>query len=332
MQDAALGLGAQFNDSASLITIRPVAEGGTAPHNYLDVAISIVPAPVNDDFANAQSISGNGGAYKETNLHATKQPGEPNHAQNVGGPSVWYNYTPTNSGPMTFDTFGSSFNTLLGVYTGSFVSELQPIASNDDATSNVKLSRVTFDAVAGTLYHIAVDGFDGVSGNLALNFTPNIGVYSISTSSSPGNGGLTSGDGTFNGGSMVTLVATPSGNYAFVNWTENGVAVSNSASYTFTASATRTLVANFTPVLSHPLNLSTRAPVGVGDNVLIGGFIITGTEAKKIILRAIGPSLGTSLQGVPRIRHWNCTTRAALSSRVMTTGKTHSKTRSRRPD
>ena len=38
-------------------------------------------------------------------------------------------------------------------------------------------------------------------------------------------------------------------------------------------------------------NISTRLRVETGDNVLIGGFIITGTQAKKIIVRAIGPSL-----------------------------------------
>ncbi|HEY2799768.1 MAG TPA: choice-of-anchor tandem repeat GloVer-containing protein [Chthoniobacterales bacterium] len=40
------------------------------------------------------------------------------------------------------------------------------------------------------------------------------------------------------------------------------------------------------------LNISTRIDVQTGDNVLIGGFIITGTQPKKILLRAIGPSLG----------------------------------------
>jgi hypothetical protein len=38
-------------------------------------------------------------------------------------------------------------------------------------------------------------------------------------------------------------------------------------------------------------NISTRAVVGTGENVMIGGFIITGTQAKRIVLRAIGPSL-----------------------------------------
>jgi hypothetical protein len=41
-------------------------------------------------------------------------------------------------------------------------------------------------------------------------------------------------------------------------------------------------------------NISTRLQVGTGDSVGIGGFIITGTASKKVILRAIGPSLDAS--------------------------------------
>jgi hypothetical protein len=39
------------------------------------------------------------------------------------------------------------------------------------------------------------------------------------------------------------------------------------------------------------LNFSTRATVGTGENTLIEGFIITGSVPKKVIMRAIGPSL-----------------------------------------
>jgi len=42
------------------------------------------------------------------------------------------------------------------------------------------------------------------------------------------------------------------------------------------------------------LQISTRGRVGTGDNVMIGGFIIDGSTTKKVIIRAIGPSLGTS--------------------------------------
>jgi hypothetical protein len=39
------------------------------------------------------------------------------------------------------------------------------------------------------------------------------------------------------------------------------------------------------------MNISTRARVETGDNVLIGGFIVTGRGGKKVVVRAIGPSL-----------------------------------------
>ncbi|HEY3662134.1 MAG TPA: alpha/beta hydrolase [Chthoniobacterales bacterium] len=45
------------------------------------------------------------------------------------------------------------------------------------------------------------------------------------------------------------------------------------------------------------LNVSTRATVGVGDNVMVGGFIVSGTTDKRIVLRALAPSLAQD--GVP---------------------------------
>ena len=58
-------------------------------------------------------------------------------------------------------------------------------------------------------------------------------------------------------------------------------------------------------------NISTRGFVQTGENVMIGGFIVQGTGAKRVIIRAIGPEL-TSIWDSPMrwpIRHWNCTMR-----------------------
>ena len=96
-----------------------------------------------------------------------------------------------------------------------------------------------------------------VSGSASYTFTANASVtlvanfsqitYTISTSASPSAGGTTSGGGIYGSGSSVTVTATPNAGYNFVNWTENGNLVSSSANYTFTASANRTLLANFVP-------------------------------------------------------------------------------------
>ena len=52
-----------------------------------------------------------------------------------------------------------------------------------------------------------------------------------------------------------------------------------------------------TPGTGHLVNLSTRGLVRAGDEVLIGGFVINGTGPKTVLLRALGPTLGTV--GVP---------------------------------
>ena len=42
------------------------------------------------------------------------------------------------------------------------------------------------------------------------------------------------------------------------------------------------------------INISTRAQVGVGDNVMIGGFVIGGSTPHRVLIRAIGPSLASA--------------------------------------
>ena len=125
----------------------------------------------NDAFSSCTSITGKFGSRAGHNTTATKEPGEPNHAGDAGGGSIWYCWTaPTNS-PVTFDTVGSSFDTLLAVYTGSSVATLSVVASNDDIVSGQILqSSVTFTPVAGTTYHIAIDGWGNATGLSVLNW------------------------------------------------------------------------------------------------------------------------------------------------------------------
>ena len=53
------------------------------------------------------------------------------------------------------------------------------------------------------------------------------------------------------------------------------------------------------PPATNITNISTRAQVLTGDNILDGGFIITGTESKDVLIRGIGPSLSSpGLSGV----------------------------------
>jgi hypothetical protein len=118
-------------------------------------------------------INGNCVTVTGTNVGATKESGEPNHAGNVGGASVWWTWTAPITGSATVSTDGSDFDTLLGVYTGSSVNNLTPVASNDDDQTGNQ-STVTFNAVMNTTYYVAVDGYFGPShglhtGHIVLN-------------------------------------------------------------------------------------------------------------------------------------------------------------------
>ncbi len=129
---------------------------------------TVVTAPANDAFAAAAAISGSSGRTTGTTVNATREPGEPAHAGNGGGHSVWYRWTAPCNCWFTFETTGSSFNTLLAVYRGSTVSALTWVASNDDAASGTTTSRLRFKGFTGTTYQIAVDGKNAASGSVTL--------------------------------------------------------------------------------------------------------------------------------------------------------------------
>lgn len=142
---------------------------------FYSVAAQAATAPLNDLFSSAEGIIGNSGRVAGTNVGASKEAGEPNHGGNTGGKSVWFRWVAPNSGTARFSTAGSNFDTLLSIYTGSSVNDLNVVASGDDVSSTDKTSRATFNAIGGTAYYIAVDGFNDngrvAEGNIALSWT-----------------------------------------------------------------------------------------------------------------------------------------------------------------
>lgn len=115
------------------------------------------PGPANDLFASRILITGSSNQVSGSNLGATKEAGEPNHDGNPGGKSVWWTWTAPLTGLATIRTVGSSFDTLLAVYTGTAVNNLTLLASDDQGGGN-NTSLLSFQALAGTSYQIAVDG------------------------------------------------------------------------------------------------------------------------------------------------------------------------------
>lgn len=124
--------------------------------------------PSNDDFANAVVLAGESGTSDWTNVDATKEAGEPNHAGNAGGASIWFSWVAPRDGNLLLDTCDSSFDTVLAVYTGGAVNGLTEVASDNDACNPG--SGVELEVSGGTTYRIAVDGAGGATGSLGLSW------------------------------------------------------------------------------------------------------------------------------------------------------------------
>ena len=104
--------------------------------------------------------------------------------------------------------------------------------------------------------------------NLVANFQAQPQNYTISVSANPTNGGTVTGGGSYQQGQSCTVNATPATGYTFVRWTENGNQVSTNASYTFTVTGNRTLVAQFQ---QQSFTITATANPSNGGTVIGGG-------------------------------------------------------------
>jgi hypothetical protein len=143
---------------------------GAEPPGVLPPAPTPVPAPPNDRIASAISLSAPGSATADTR-GATTESGEPRPTCGVAGKTVWYTLTPSTSQSVTITTEGSSYDTILAVYTGSSLGTLAERACNDqdpNLTSTPGTSKITLAVTAGQVYVIQVGVARGAGGSLAV--------------------------------------------------------------------------------------------------------------------------------------------------------------------
>ncbi len=145
------------------------SSSGVITSESADLVVTTSVLPLSDNFADELITGSISGLGSGSNRNATRELGEVNHAGKVGGTSVWYGWWALGDGVVTFSTLGSSFDTLLAVYTGSSLENLTEVASDDDR-AGFSNSEVAFQAVGGTFYHIAIDGFGGGTGNIVLSW------------------------------------------------------------------------------------------------------------------------------------------------------------------
>ena len=141
-------------------------------------------------------------------------------------------------------------------------------AINQFTTTVVSATRVT--STNYTVVNVNLGSYSGM-GYVAIRHTANadqasllVDDITIVEGEDPG-----TDSGTFNYGQTCTVTATPNSGYQFVNWTENGTAVSSSPAYSFTVTSNRDLVAHFT-------NQTQSYTVAVSANPTNGGTVTGG--------------------------------------------------------
>jgi hypothetical protein len=147
---------AYFNATAGT-TYQIVVDGydGNSGDFRLSLTLgSADPVPANDDFANRILVTGTNTTVTGSNIGATLEADEPLHRGYYGGKSVWWRWTAPGPGFVTIDTVGSLYDTLLAVYTGSSISNLTEIASDDDSGGDYT-SLVMFPTKSNLTYQIA---------------------------------------------------------------------------------------------------------------------------------------------------------------------------------
>jgi uncharacterized repeat protein (TIGR03803 family) len=120
-----------------------------------------------DDFSNRVNINPLVGPAFGNNSNATFEAGEPLTDGKPGTNSIWYTWHASFSGVVSLTTRGSSFDTLLAVYTGTNLDDLTVVAADDDS-GGFFTSLVTFNCTQGTSYQIQVTGFQNASGRVVL--------------------------------------------------------------------------------------------------------------------------------------------------------------------
>jgi immunoglobulin I-set domain protein len=134
-------------------------------------------AEFQDMFANRETVTDPSGQLTGSNTNATMETGEPQTGGKPGGHSVWVSWVAPTNGVVIFDTFGSTFDTLLSAYYFNSTNDTtfdklnQAARDDDDSPTFAPQSRILFGAVAGQHYEIAVDGYYGAVGDITLNWS-----------------------------------------------------------------------------------------------------------------------------------------------------------------
>jgi uncharacterized repeat protein (TIGR02543 family) len=188
--------------------------------------------------------------------------------------------TPMDAATITKTTFTVIQN-------GTLISgTVAPTANEAVYTFTPDVPLLPFVVYTGTVTTGAADKFHtALVSNYSWTFTS---IPQVTLTSAPAAGGTTTGTGTFAQGSIASVTATPNTGFVFTNWTENTTVVSTSSSYQFTVAGNRTLVANFTAVVTGNFAVVLSAAPVAGGTTGGGGSFSSGSTVTTTATPATG--------------------------------------------
>ena len=168
------------------------------PYGIYNAGAAYVYTVASDDCANAALITA--GSYQGCTEGLTAQIQNSCGPNAPSGPDAWFSYTPTCTGPVTIDTNGSSFDTVLSVYTSCPGQGGLNVACDDDSGVGYA-SQLTFQATAGVNYKIRLAGYNQQAGAFVLELIDSC-ISGCPADIAP----LPSGDGVVNSADLLMII------------------------------------------------------------------------------------------------------------------------------
>ncbi|GEM_PF-779322 len=136
--------------------------------SMLFTPLGLAAAPANDNLAAALNIETLPYTHQQDTSGASNEAAEIRpQCLNEAGASVWYQYTATDNQTLVFDSFGSDYDTVLSVWSGT-THPLTAVACNDD-NNNRSQSQLIVETEENTTYYINISGYNGETGSVVLN-------------------------------------------------------------------------------------------------------------------------------------------------------------------
>lgn len=159
-------------------TVTATNKSGTSAASSLSNSLTIASDSTNNDFFSQHKVLNPAiSTVTDTNVGTTRELGEP-QTYGTTNATKWFVVTPATTSPITIDLSGSSFDTVLGVFSGSNISQLQLIAKDDDSGDGAT-SKLTFVPTAGMSYAIQVGSYGGATGSIRLQWNSTDSCFTI---------------------------------------------------------------------------------------------------------------------------------------------------------